>query len=201
MTMLTLRYMRLTDIEQVVRIDRQSFSTPWGERSYAYEIQETDYSHMLVLTLDQPAPLKRWQQWAWRMGWRFKDQVHEVVGYGGLWRLGDEAHISTIALHPTYRGRGWGALLLAAMLLKGAHLGAHYAALEVRVSNQRAQQLYQRSGFVVHGVKTAYYHDNGEDAYDMRLPLTDEAVAAARATLISCAAPHLSQDLYSIRKK
>lgn len=57
-----------------------------------------------------------------------------VVGYGGLWSIVDEAHVSTIATHPQFRGHGWGEVLLAGMIKRALTLGAAYI-LEVRVSN------------------------------------------------------------------
>ncbi|MCA9910501.1 MAG: ribosomal protein S18-alanine N-acetyltransferase, partial [Anaerolineae bacterium] len=109
----------------------------------------------------------------------------QIVGYGGLWLISDEAHISTIATHPDFRRRGWGELLLAGMVQKAMLLSAAYVVLEVRVSNTTAQALYHKYGFVTVDVKKGYYHNNGEDAYDMRLDLRDTAVCARLDTLFS----------------
>jgi ribosomal-protein-alanine N-acetyltransferase len=101
-----------------------------------------------------------------------------VLGYGGLWNIVDEAHISTIATHPDYRGRGWGEVLLAAMIRKSMLLQAAYIVLEVRVSNKAAQNLYHKYEFIISGVKTRYYQNNGEDAFDMRLDLLRDGYQA-----------------------
>ncbi|MBK9746744.1 MAG: ribosomal protein S18-alanine N-acetyltransferase [Chloroflexi bacterium] len=98
-----------------------------------------------------------------------------IVGYGGLWNIVDEAHVSTIATHPQFRGNGWGEVLLAAMIRRALTLGAAYIVLEVRVSNVVAQNLYKKYGFETVGTKTNYYHSNNEDAYDMRLNFTNPA--------------------------
>jgi ribosomal-protein-alanine acetyltransferase len=113
----------------------------------------------------------RWWQRLWGRNGRAPKPY--VVGYGGLWRIVDEAHISTIATHPNWRGRGWGELLLAGMIRRSLTLGAAYIVLEVRVGNIVAQNLYRKYEFEIAGVKPNYYRNNNEDAYDMRLNLVD----------------------------
>lgn len=173
---LTLRYMRLPDIQQVVAIDKVSFDPPWSARSYSYEITESTYSHMVVLEMwdDGRSPAPRWRNFL--RGFRRASQFTPplIVGYGGLWNIVDEAHVSTIATHPDFRGRGWGEILLLGMLKKSCMLKAGYIVLEVRVSNITAQNLYRKHYFVEHGVKARYYQNNGEDAYDMRLDLRQD---------------------------
>lgn len=177
MATLTLRYMQIVDIPQVVAIDNVSFDPAWSARSYAYEISESSYSHMVVLerTVEQPIP-----------GWRrfFKslsgqrEAYRQVVAYGGLWHIAGEGHISTIATHPDWRGHGFGEIALAGMVRRALTLDAEYVVLEVRVSNTVAQKLYQKYEFKTAAVKPRYYRNNNEDAYDMRLDLTDEAIIA-----------------------
>ncbi len=176
MTSLNLRYMRTSDIAQVVSIDQQSFNPPWTARSYDYEIRESQYSHMIVLEqVENSSRLPVWQRW---FGTR-PTAVHRILAYGGLWNIVDEAHISTIATHPSYRGRGLGEVVLAAMVAKALHYQAAYVVLEVRVSNVTAQNLYHKYGFRIVDTKKGYYHNNGEDAYDMRLEFKDASVVRA----------------------
>lgn len=176
MTTLNLRYMRTSDIAQVVAIDQQSFNPPWTARSYDYEIRESQYSHMIVLEQVDGTPRSSlWQRW---FGSR-PSSAHRILGYGGLWNIADEAHISTIASHPQYRGRGLGELVLAAMVAKAIHNRAAYVVLEVRVSNTAAQNLYHKYDFKIVETKKGYYHSNGEDAYDMRLDLDNPQTVRA----------------------
>jgi ribosomal-protein-alanine N-acetyltransferase len=169
---LTLRYMRLPDIPAVVAIDRVSFDPAWSARSYGYEVGESTYSHMLVLEQsDAEKPKQGWRRWVPNWGGNGREQETVIVGYGGLWHIMDESHISTIATHPDYRGRGWGEVLLATMIRRSIALKAAYVVLEVRVSNIVAQNLYRKYQFETIAVKKRYYHNNGEDAYDMRLNL------------------------------
>ncbi len=174
---LTLRYMTLRDIGQVVEIDRAAFPAPWSARSYAYEVGESAYSHMVVLERASPAERAGWRRVvAWLNRGNGVPHTQQLVAYGGLWRIMDEAHISTIATHPAARGAGFGELVLAGMIRRAITLAAGYIVLEVRVSNTVAQNLYAKYGFEVVDTKRGYYHDNHEDAYDMRLSLTDSSV-------------------------
>ena len=93
-----------------------------------------------------------------------------MLGYAGLWLLIDEAHISTIAVAPEWRGRGLGELLLASLLERAISIGADVATLEVRASNLVAQNLYRKYRFTVVGVRKGYYTDNFEDALVMTTP-------------------------------
>jgi [ribosomal protein S18]-alanine N-acetyltransferase len=192
---LTLRYMRPGDIPQVVAIDNESFNPPWSARSYAYEVSESSYSHMVVLENGPAeAPVNGWRRWL--QSWVRPSGL--VVGYGGLWYIAGEGHISTIATHPDHRGLGYGEILLAAMIHRAITLQAEYIVLEVRVTNTIAQNLYRKYEFEIFGTKPNYYRLDNEDAYDMRLDLTDEAMIVRferRLAAIRAQQPFI--DLYS----
>lgn len=176
---LLLRYMYPHDVTQVAEIDAQSFPEPWPVRSYMFEINESRISHMCCLILNDPqltnlVPVPT--SWMDRLLRRRPNAEHEevVAAFGGLWCIAEEAHISTIASHPKLRGRGYGEIVLAGMLQRALELHAEYVVLEVRVSNRVAQNLYQKYGFVTIDVVRKYYRD-GEDAFVMRLELTNPA--------------------------
>jgi ribosomal-protein-alanine N-acetyltransferase len=164
--------MQIPDIPQVVSIDRMSFDPPWSQESYVYEVRESTYSHMVVLeeTDEQQSPTGL-QRFIRSLGNGSPEPRRRIVGYGGLWHIMDEAHISTIAVHPDYRGRGWGEILLAGMVRRSITVKAGYVVLEVRVSNTVAQKLYLKYNFQIVDTKPRYYHNNNEDAYDMRVQL------------------------------
>lgn len=142
---MVIRSMTLDDLPAVLEIDRMSFPIPWPERSYRFELTENPASQLLVTIVHE------------RSGPR-------LVGYVGFWLIVDEAHISTLAVHPDYRRLGIGAELLEAGLERGARMGADSATLEVRVSNTAAVNLYRKYGFQVVGRRAKYYRDNDEDA-------------------------------------
>jgi ribosomal-protein-alanine N-acetyltransferase len=151
--------MKAADISQVFALDVLSFSLPWTERSYHYEVTENEHSRPWVVEDTSQSPAR-------------------IVGMIVVWLIIDEAHIATIAVHPNYRRRGIGQRLLANALLETQKEGATLAFLEVRQSNLGAQALYNRFGFVVDGFRPHYYVDNGEDAILMSLrPLDPRALA------------------------
>lgn len=93
--------------------------------------------------------------------------IANIIGFCGLWHMVSEAHITTIATHPDYRGRGVGELLLSTLIGIAYTVHARYVSLEVRVSNYVAQNLYRKYGFSQTGMRRRYYSDNHEDAFVM----------------------------------
>lgn len=155
--------MALADINRVLEIELLSFSAPWSARAYRHEITQNEHSTMLVV---RPASQHRLAPMRWL---RFLSSAAPgpVLGYAGFWLLVDDAHIATIAVHPDWRGRGLGELLLLSLLEEAARRGAARATLEVRVSNTVAQGLYHKYGFGKISRSKRYYADNNEDAYIM----------------------------------
>ena len=91
-----------------------------------------------------------------------KDET--LVGYSGFWLVQDEAHVTTLAVHPDYRRRKIGERLLINNIIEARKLGANWLTLEVRASNESAQTLYYKYNFRRLGVRPKYYQDNSEDA-------------------------------------
>jgi len=98
-----------------------------------------------------------------------------VVGYGGMWMMADEAHITTFAVAPDRRRQRLGERLLLALLDLASAFHAHEATLEVRLSNLPARRLYEKYGFRPVGLRPRYYSDDNEDA----LIMTTEPLASA----------------------
>jgi [ribosomal protein S18]-alanine N-acetyltransferase len=176
---LTLRYMQVEDISAVVEIDESAFKPAWPERSYRFEINESQVSYMAVLEKLEEREVSGFKRFLNSLQGKSTDIEAKpvIVAYGGLWKIADEAHISTIASHPAYRGKHYGEMVLAGMVKRAILLGAAYVVLEVRVSNTIAQNLYHKYGFEIHGTKPQYYHHDKEDAYDMRLEFNPETIA------------------------
>jgi ribosomal-protein-alanine N-acetyltransferase len=169
----SIRPMEMGDIPTVVAIDRLSFPTPWSASSYAYELKHRNTSFFYVLL--EPSsnggshPEKGWRRWL-HSATGLGQQKSRVIGYMGL-RLRDSgSHISTIAVHPDWRGNGLGELLLLTAIEQSAEMGFDVMTLEVRPSNQVAQRLYRKYGFRFTGVYEGYYRD-GEDAWLMTVEI------------------------------
>ena len=146
-------WMQTHDVAQVMPIELASFPAPWPASAYRYELRQNDLSSYLVLREVRGASVEP-----------------RVVAYGGFWLILDEAHISTLAVDPAYRGRGLGEWMLVVLIETAMLRGAGELTLEVRVGNQVAQQLYSKYGFRQVGLRKAYYRDNGEDALIMTTP-------------------------------
>jgi len=157
--------MQEVHIATVMEIERESFPAPWPEHAYRYEITENRLAHYYVLCPSSVTPGEQPPA----------GENDEVWGYAGIWLMVDEAHISTIAIRPGLRRRGFGQLLLLALLDASSHLGAKRATLEVRESNVPAQSLYLAYGFLQVGRRKGYYTDNQEDAIILTTPDFDDA--------------------------
>lgn len=139
-----IRFMRLKDVDAVADIEEATFARPWSRDSFRQELTRNAVARYLVA-----------------------EEGGEILGYAGAWVIMDESHITNIAVREDARGRGLGKKLTAELLQVLSNLGACYATLEVRVSNERAQTLYKSLGFVSVGKRKRYYEDNNEDAYLM----------------------------------
>ncbi len=143
--------MILEDIPRVHEIDVLSFSLPWPEKSYQFELTKNPTTLAIVVDLVPPGA------------------TPITVGMTVVWIMVDEAHIATIAVHPQFRGHGIGKKLLSETLRQSAQRGAVLATLEVREHNLAAQQMYKKFGFKIVGRRLRYYQDNNEDAVLMTL--------------------------------
>jgi ribosomal-protein-alanine N-acetyltransferase len=167
--------MTVEDIPRVLVIDQLSFPLPWSSATYRYELTQNPNSHFFVALAEATAGPPGGAHSPGGLAWLnpanwFKpppaplDPGRPVVGYSGFWYILDEAHISTIAVHPEWRGLRVGEHLFVAMLEAALDLDARSATLEVRVTNERAQNLYHKYAFEIVGRRKRYYRDNGEDA-------------------------------------
>jgi len=143
---LTFRKMTEDDVPAVVDLDQKSFSLPWPERSFRFELTDNPASRCWVAELDG-----------------------KIVGMIVAWLIVDEAHVATIATDPDFRRRGIAKRLLSHALRKLIEQGAQSSFLEVRASNVAAQEMYRKFGYEEAGRRQRYYKDNDEDAILMNL--------------------------------
>jgi [ribosomal protein S18]-alanine N-acetyltransferase len=153
--------MGLADLPAVHAIERASFFPPWPDDAYRNELLTNRLATYVVARLDDL-----------------------VVGFGGIWLMVDEAHITTFAVDPAWRRRGIGERLLVALLDAAMARRAREATLEVRLSNMPARRLYEKYGFRPVGIRPRYYSDNAEDALIMTTePLESAAMLERLARL------------------
>lgn len=93
----------------------------------------------------------------------------EVVAYGGVWLLVDEAHVTTITVSEAHRRKGIGRQLMDELIRESKASGMICATLEVRAGNEAALRLYEQMGFKRVALRKGYYPDNREDAVVMWL--------------------------------
>ncbi|OAT79958.1 ribosomal protein S18-alanine N-acetyltransferase [Desulfotomaculum copahuensis] len=136
--------MRPEHLAQVAAIEKESFTTPWSREAFDYELTQNDFAIYLVALNGE-----------------------QVAGYAGLWLILDEAHVTNVAVHAAFRGRGLGMMLMLELMRRAALAGAARMTLEVRASNHTARRLYERLGFKERGRRRGYYTDTNEDALIM----------------------------------
>lgn len=95
----------------------------------------------------------------------YKSAIYDskTVGYIGSWIIGDEGHITTLAVHPQYRKKHIADILLYSLFIELKSKDVKWLTLEVRVSNIAAINLYKKFKFKQLGIRKKYYQDNNED--------------------------------------
>lgn len=146
-----LQEMKLEDIDRILEIEELSFLTPWSRESFEAELERNDLAKYVVAKVDG-----------------------KVEGYGGIWIVVDEGHITNIAVHPDFRGRKLGERITQELLKIAEKNNAGSVTLEVRSSNETAKNLYKKLGFAESGIRKGYYADSGEDAIIMWKRISDK---------------------------
>lgn len=136
--------MSLEDIATVQEIEREIFLTPWPRNAYRRELLQNKLASYIVL----------------RDG-------DDVIGYAGLWKMHEEAHVTTVGVRRRDQGKGFGMALMIALIERAYVLNSKWMTLEVRASNYGAMAMYEKLGFKVIGRRRGYYTDDGEDAVVM----------------------------------
>ena len=141
-----IREMDLADVSQVSGIEQRVTPHPWRESQF---IDSHAKHSCLVL-----------------------EQGSCVVGYAIFHIIVGEAEILNIAISPDHQGRGYGRQLLDHMVGVVSNQAERFF-LEVRVSNNKAIQLYENTGFVEVCLRRNYYQTakGPEDAMLMAMEL------------------------------
>ena len=148
------------NLSAVIQMDKACFGGLWTEEGYRREINSPN-SQLLVI---KPKPKQgQLSPNASRLETEHNN-VAPLMGLGCVWFILEEAHITILAIQPPYRRQGLGQLLLITLLETAIQRQSEWATLEVRISNQTAQKLYEKLGFITIGQRKKYYKDTGEDA-------------------------------------
>lgn len=156
--------MTAEDVPSVHELEKTAYPRPWTQRHFSDSIA-SGYAAMMLMSTDMPKA-------AMVQGGPHDGQ--RLLGYVVAMEGVDEVHLLNITVAPALQGQGWGRVLMDALVHWSRARGAEALWLEVRVSNQGAQAMYAKVGFVKMGVRRDYYpagHGQREDAVVMQLPL------------------------------
>lgn len=130
-------------LKEILSIENLSFAVPWTKDSMEKELTNK-FAKYIVIKLNTL-----------------------VIGYGGMWIILDEGHITNIAVHPEFRKIGAGKKIIEGLISICKEKNISSLTLEVRASNYIAKKLYTKFGFIEEGIRKNYYNDNNEDAIIM----------------------------------
>ncbi|MCX6645274.1 MAG: ribosomal protein S18-alanine N-acetyltransferase [bacterium] len=136
--------MSMDHLDKIVRIENESFPTPWTRDAFEYDLTSNHFAYYWELV-----------------------KADEILGYSGIWLMGTIAHLTTICIVKEYCGMGLGEWLLLKTMKFGEELGALRFTLEVRETNDPAIFLYKKNGYRIVGRRENYYQEIGEDALVM----------------------------------
>lgn len=143
--MLIVRPLEGKDLPIICKLENELYLKPWLEKDFLYELNEDPFAYFMVLE---------------------NQENNEIIGYYGFYIKFEIAEIAKVSIAKKYQG-----FHLANILMEDIEKRARLAecvniTLEVRVSNTKAYNLYQKHGYVTKTIRKHYY-DNGEDAYLM----------------------------------
>ena len=137
--------MALSHLDDIMEIEALCYGKHhWSRESFASELNNSCARYITAINADK-----------------------KCVGYMGVWRIFDEAHVTNLAVHPEYQGKGLAHFLILSSLDMCYRDKIKYVTLEVRKTNARALKIYEGFGFKSLGIRKKYYQDNGEDAIIM----------------------------------
>lgn len=135
-----IRSMTINDLEEVVKIEKDLYKTPWNEKQYRYELEENEFSYVFILEHD-----------------------NVIVGYYGFWVMFEECDITKVSIRKEFQGMKLSNILMEDCFVRVKALGCNKINLEVRTTNERAINLYKKHGFEDVIIRKNYYGKN-EDA-------------------------------------
>ena len=139
-------------LEQILNIERETFSTPWTRGMFEVELKGNPFSRLFVaMPIDD------------------QGETREIIGYLCYWVVFEELRLLNLAVRPSWRRQGVARRFVQYALHDARIQGVERVLLEVRASNKAAQSLYGCLGFREYGIRSGYYMNPDEDAILMRL--------------------------------
>ncbi len=141
--MIRFRDMQKKDVEEVAKIEEETFSMPWSQNAFL-EMIEAEYAHYMVAEED-----------------------NKIIGSCGLRDIAGEGEITNVVIRPEYRNMGIGADMLCKLMKNADKIGIQKFTLEVRESNAAAIHVYEKLGFLAEGIRKNFYESPCENAVIM----------------------------------
>lgn len=138
-----IRKMESKDVPQAHEIEKKCFTDAWSP-NLLYKELENDLAYYVVVM-----------------------DGETMAAYLGVWFIMDDTQIMSVAVEPSYQGQGIGNLMMEHLHEVSEQKDIFTMSLEVRVSNYKAINLYEKFGFEIITTRKQYYQDNKEDAYIM----------------------------------
>ena len=126
------------DLDQISRIEKDTNEYPWSSSNFESSLSAGNSS--LVL----------------------RDEKN-ILGYAFFSVIGTDAHLLNITVSKDYQGKGYGKKILFKVIFQSKVLGATIIFLEVRVSNHRAINFYEKFGFKRDAIRYNYYDGNPKE--------------------------------------
>ena len=136
---LAIEKMTVAHIEEIARLEKECFSSPWSEDGLKSEL-DNKFARFYVAFLDG-----------------------QIAGYIGSHNVLGEVYITNVAVFPEFRRNGVGKALVELLVSEMKAENAEFVTLEVRESNLNAISLYEKCGFEKVGKRKAFYEKPRED--------------------------------------
>lgn len=138
--------MKEDDLEEVAKIERVSFPSPWPKEQFLMDMRDSEYSCLYVVR---------------------EEKGKKIISYFAYWLMGKEIHLTNLAVHPKFKRQKIAEWILKWIIEKAKEINSSIITLEVRSSNIPAQKLYQKFNFIPIAIRKNYYGDTKEDAIVM----------------------------------
>ena len=138
--------MGLNDLEEAYKIELEVNPSPWKYETF---LSSFEVGHKGLICKND----------------------NQMIGFIIFSPITPEAHILSISVRNEMQSKGIGTLLLKSMLDQCKVMNYKKIFLEVRVSNEKAINFYEKFGFSKDAIRNNYYTDNLEDALLMSLSI------------------------------
>ena len=127
-----LQLVSFSDLDKISKIEKETNEYPWSPNNFKSSLNAGNSSIVL------------------------KDKEN-ILGYAFFSVIGTDSHLLNITVSKDFQGRGYGKKILDKVLFQSKVLGATIIFLEVRVSNYKAIDFYEKFGFKRDAIRYNYY--------------------------------------------